>query len=171
MRPTLAIFKNLRWARDGRDKRAFFIWNLPIIWTIISTFSFFVPGENYQKFENGTIVGAWVSRVFTPESLSGSLFPVLGIGVIVLLMVGFIMDSLRVSKPLWSVLFILGGVLLFAISASQQSFREMNFQHGSVLAVVLYDVNFGLYIAIALSSVLTAVKRLFERIFRRNPKA
>ncbi len=144
---------------------------VPPLWTLLAVASFFHSGDEHGCFACGAAAGTWM-LIYLPHQLSTEttmLYATLTTGVIVVGLAGALMDLLRVRKWLWFTLFAVCAAGVFAISASQfESFEAMANKHRTVWAVVFCTTNVGLYLAIVLSVVVTALVRLWQLIDRHS---
>lgn len=136
--------------------RSFYERVLPIVWAITAVVSFFHPGDEYALFFYSTIISSWVcaflQQLDHPRDVVGI---VMVVGIVILGVIGFVMDKLRVSKRLWGLLFVSSFAILLAYSLLQYPSLERAIgKNGSITAYVAWAVNIGLYLSIVLSLIV-----------------
>lgn len=84
-------------------------------------------------------------------------------GIIVMLIMGFILDKLRVKMKLWIVLYITLAALILVITiSSYPSIEKALSKNGSWWAYMFGSLNLGLYASVILSAIITLMVQLFK---------
>ena len=146
--------------------RIFYTIALPAIWATAAVTSYFHPGDEYALFAISAIAGSWVC--FCMENighLRDVLWIIVATGIIILAILGFVMDRLRVSKRLWGALFGLCFIAILILSFCQYpSLDRAIRKNGSVTAYVAGACNLGLYLSIMLAFIIKGVAAAIRRI-------
>ncbi len=149
--------------------RLFYLWLLPLLWSIFTVISFFYSGDEHALFAYGSLAGTWICFLYEFNTLEQALIPVLAIGAVILALIGFLLDWLRVKKRLWLFVFVLIAVLLFLCQFSMYgSIERIRGKHGYVLGLVIVACNWGIYGAIMFSVSVTFLGHL-TGLVRRAP--
>lgn len=144
---------------------------LPVVWAIATVVSYFHPGDEYGLFVFSSIAGSWVCfLVPNIGHLRDVLWLILVAGVVVLAILGFVMDRLRVLKRVWGSLFVLSFALVLVLSLHQYPTLEGAIsKNGSFTAYVAGACNLGLYLSIVLSVIAKGVAALHAEPSQEEP--
>ena len=149
--------------------RLFYLWMLPLLWGIFTAISFFYSGDEHSLFAYGSLAGTWICFLYEFNTLEQAVIPVLATGAVILVLIGFLLDWLRVKKRLWLLVFVLIAVLLFIFQfMTYGSIERIRGKHGYVLGLVIVSCNWGIYVAIMFSVSVTLLGRLIGLV-RRAP--
>ena len=147
---------------DGAMKRRIlYTWMLPLLWCLITLASFFHSGDEHDLFTFGAVAGTWICFLYSFKTLSSALFPVLVIGAGLFCLLGMALDRLRVGKSRFGMLWLVGTILIFALSFGRyDSFARMASKEGSVWAVMIFSGNLGLCGTAIISSLVYLLVRV-----------
>jgi hypothetical protein len=147
-------------------KKFVYVWLLPSLWSICSLLSFRFPGDEYGIYAVSSMAGTWAVFLFNIQgdihkfAFRGTITTA---GIIVMLIVGFILDKLRVKLKLWLVLYItLAALILVMTISSYPSIEKALSKNGSWWAYMFGSLNLGLYASVILSVIITLMVKLFK---------
>lgn len=148
-------------------KQRFFVWLLPVLWSICSLFHYNFPGDEYGMYGIASIVGAWIVLIVKVGDVNHPMFPIsiAVTGAIVMTGVGWFMDRMRIWKKLWVIIFAICVVAVFTLSIfSYPSLEKALSKNGSWWAYILFSINIGVYLSVVFSVSLTSTGRLWKKI-------
>jgi hypothetical protein len=142
-----------------RPMNVFYRCALPAIWLSATLVSWKYPGDEYLMFVViSGLPGVWLGPLFGPLRLPDALPVLLAAGLMTLMLLGWLMDGLRVRRALWLSLLIVGvpALVLYAVYPDYQRAMAKN---GSLLAYVSAGTNLSLYVASIVSVGVTLAGR------------
>jgi hypothetical protein len=131
-------------------RQLLFRWLLPVSWAALSLLGFSHPGDEYTLFLLGALAGVWVVFLTGDPGSAGSLLPlVLGAGVVVMLLFGWMLDRLRAELWLWvGSLLVAGAIAGYVLLQGYADFEAALQKQGSLLAFLACGLQLGGYAAI-----------------------
>lgn len=148
-----------------RDRYPFYLWLVPLIWAVGTTAQHRFPGDENALYILSAIPGLWIAPIFMLAHVSKEAIPfcVALAGLPVMVLVGWMLERLGVSKLLWAFLLVSLSVAICRLTiASYPSIERAIGANGSLWAYRLLGVNLGLYLSVPLSIIATAVIRLVK---------
>ncbi len=143
----------------------FFVWLLPLLWMVTSVLSFQWPGDEYGLWSFGSLAGLWIVYLIgnIGNTARIAIFVIIA-GSVSMVPLGLLLDMLRVRRRLWLLLYLLfaAGICVTAL-ASFPSLSKAISKNGSITAYVLFSLNMGMYAAIIVMVLISAVGRLVKR--------
>jgi hypothetical protein len=146
-----------------QDKRAFFVWVLPLAWGVSSLAQSRFPGDEHGFYVVSALPAAWAALFLLLGRIPKETIPicVLLAGAPVMAGIGWGMDRLRIRKILWGGLYLIGaGAVLCLVLGSFPSIERAVGKNGSLWANLLLASNMGLYLSVVLSVVATCIARV-----------
>ncbi len=148
-----------------RRRRWFYVWMLPLVWTLASFAGVYYPGDEYGLWCIGSLAGIWI--IFVVENLDRGwrLLPcVLAVGALSVALVGLLLDLLRTPRRWWLILWPVTALAICTASiASFPSYQRAMSKNGSLQAYVFFSMNAGLYVTCAILLLVMPVWRLLHR--------
>ncbi len=96
-------------------RKPFYIWLVALVWAVVCWASFYHPGDEYMLWAMGSVPGLWAVLWHGNQGdIHGFLLPVLGAGAVTMLLLGLILDLMRVSRGWFFVAWPVVGVALFS---------------------------------------------------------
>jgi hypothetical protein len=151
-----------------------YVWALPVIWFVLTFWSIQSPGGQYGFAAIGTLpavylliaVHAIVGGLPSGMTVEYTLLLALVTGPLLMFVVGYILDRLRASGPLFATVyfttaFCVGSLLLFI-----QPQREHWTAQDLMISYLLFALLMGLYAAIIVSTAQAVAVRLHCKLPR-----
>ncbi|MHC4476209.1 MAG: hypothetical protein ACYTEL_11215 [Planctomycetota bacterium] len=151
----------------------FYLWLLPGIWAPCSIFHFFHPGDEYAMWAYSAIAGSWIVYIGPFDEIDNLLVPisVAAAGALVMAVVGFVMDRMRVNRTLWTVLFAVAAVAVFIkLMPAFGSIERVLARNGFMMPYVFSAILLAVYISVIASLLISLFAYIVKRI-RRIPHA
>jgi hypothetical protein len=148
-----------------KSPRWFYVWLVPLMWTLISWANAYFPGDEYALSALGSIAGLWILFIVENTGSFWNIFwKVLVTGAVTMAIVGLVLDLLRAPRRLWAVGLVIAaiGICMFTIT-SYPSYQKAMSKHGSLPAYVFLSLNLGLYVSSALMLVVAPIARIWKR--------
>ncbi|MGD2094355.1 MAG: hypothetical protein PVH77_05035 [Phycisphaerales bacterium] len=150
-----------------KDYFPFYSWLLPVIWGVCSYLHHYYPGDENGMWLISSIAGLWIAPFaflgeVSKEAAAGGIAVA---GALVMLAIGIAMDFFRVRKLLWTIIFVICSLAVFAAAIfSFPSIQRAISKHGSIWAYVFFSINIGIYISIILSAIATVIARITKYV-------
>lgn len=148
------------------EARRFYVWLLPAVWAVGTTTQHQYPGDEYGFYALSALPAFWCAPfIFLAHASMQTIVPwVVFAGAPVMALAGWMLDCLRVSRPLWAILFLVSDltVCLLAVG-SYPSVERAIAANGSLWAYGLLGANVGLHLSVAVSVVVTVAARAVRR--------
>jgi hypothetical protein len=117
-----------------------------------------------------SIAGSWIAFIISFGDIHNPVIPIsiALTGAIVMALIGFLMDQVRIRKAIWAILFVVAALVIFVISIkSYPSIERALSKNGSWWSYIFFSVNVGLYFGILLSFM----EKGLEVVLKRTRKA
>jgi hypothetical protein len=146
-----------------KNKKVFYTWLLPVVWTTCSLMSYQFPGDEYGGYAISSIAGIWIAFFIKNINIHDPILPisVAATGAIVMTGIGFLMDRLKVNKLIWAIIGSLCAITIFILSII--SFRD---RHLGITAF-FYSINMGLYFSIFMSVFIAMARWLWKTMKKK----
>lgn len=148
-----------------KSPRWFYVWLMPLMWTLISWANTYFPGDEYALAGLGAMAGLWI--LFIVENTGGFwnvFWKVLVAGAVTMAVAGLVLDLLRAPRRLWAAGLVIAAIAICVLMiASYGSYEKAMGKHGSLLAYVFFSLNTGLYASSALLLVVMLIARIWKR--------
>ncbi|MCI0498517.1 MAG: hypothetical protein L0Y36_02395 [Planctomycetales bacterium] len=148
----------------------FFIIILPLLWIIVSIFSFLYWGEEGEVYVYANIIGTWPFFFTLLTDMHSWLLPVSAalVGGLTLGFIGWVMDKLRVDRLLWGVLWAAITLLLLTFMLCEYNSVKEHLPDNNPIAIYLpgsmnVAVYFSVIIAIIVQLTVKGTKRLSKK--------
>ncbi len=151
-------------------KNKYFVWILPILWAGCSLLSFRFPGDEYAMYGISSIAGVWIVFFISLDIIHNPMFPVsiALTGAIVMMILGFLMDLIKIRKAMWKILFPAAVIVIFVISIKAYPTIERALRkNGSWWTYIFFSINMGLYFSILLSFIGKGIETVWLRTRRK----
>ena len=150
---------------NRRPYRRFFIWFLPLVWSLVAFIARSHPGDEYGLFLAGSIAGFWSEFIFREAGDVGVIMTrVMIAGAITICAAGWILDLLRVPRRAWFVVWIPLAALIFWITlAGYPTIAKAISKNGSIAAYVCVSLNMSLYVSVILLAIASPLFGWWKR--------
>lgn len=141
----------------------FYVWLVPLLWAVLSLFSFNWPGDEYAFWAVASLPGVWWNAFMNTGDIRQWWIPVLtaGLGAAVLVPFGWLMDRLRVSRRTWAVLFgVIFVVLLANALLSHPSLQRAWAKNGPLPAYLFGAAGIAAYVSVIAALAWEGARRL-----------
>ena len=143
-----------------------YIWILPLLWASCSLIHFQFPGDEYGMYGISSIAGLWIAFIVRLGDQHNPMFPVAIAlaGAIVMSVIGFLMDRIRIRKTIWAILFVVAALAVFVMSIkSYPTIERALSKNGSWWAYVFFSLNVGLYFSVLLSFLVKGLECVLKK--------
>jgi hypothetical protein len=150
----------LEFEADDQPKRVLYCWLLPLLWGAGCWFGWQYPGDEHLLWLMGSMAGAWIAVLDPGIGEHAGIMPVVLLtGCVVMLLVGGVMDVLRVSFLWFLLVFLLFAAAVAGFTISRfPSYQAALVKNETLQAYLLFGGMIGLYLAV----VLTVPLRIFS---------
>ena len=161
-----------------KEAHPFYVWLLPLIWAVGTTAQHQYPGDEYGFYALSALPAFWCAPfiLLAHVPMETTVPWVVLAGAPLVILAGRLLDFLRVSKPLWAVLFLVCAVIvsLLAVGSYPRVERAIA-ANGPLWAYGLLGANVGLHLSVRVSVVVTVVAKAVRRsraiaVARREPE-
>ncbi len=138
--------------------KPFYTWWIALVWAVVCCASFYHPGNEYMLWTMGSAPGLWGAMWHGDQGdIHGLLLPVLGAGALTVLLLGLILDLMRVSRG-W--FFVAWPVVTVALFTAVMVFADRPLQRShtvtdGLISYSLAAINVALFFTIVFGLVGT----------------
>ena len=151
-----------RLARRRKPIRWFYRWLLPLLWVVICRVNFDYPGDEYGMWGVASLAAAWIIPLGGLHGDIRDVLPrVLAAGTMTMLIVGWIMDRVRVPRRWWAVVWLpLAALVCLLALQPYPTYAQAIAKNGSLGTYISSSLNFAMYPSVVLLLIATPLLRL-----------
>lgn len=159
------------WSLTRVKVKHWLVWLVPTLWSACALGSWYHPGDEYGLFIASTLAAIWIVFILEPGHLSNVYLLLIAAGAMMMSLLGFILDRLRVPRRPWVLIYILTSVGWFGWMLWQfPTIDEAVAKNGSVLAYAFCGANLGLCVSVLLFLGIGAIMWLLHRVLSEGTK-
>ena len=156
------------WLTARTKARHLLVWLVPSLWSMCAFGSWHHPGDEYGMFCVSILASLWLVFLLDFGHLSQVYLLLIAAGAVPMVIFGFLLDRLPVSRRLWAAVYIVASVAFLAWGLlSFPSLERAIAKNGSISAYAFCAANLGIYVSVVTCLGGGAVVWLW-RWFRRR---
>jgi hypothetical protein len=157
------------WLTARTKTRHLLVWLVPALWTACAFGSWRHPGDEYGLLGVSMLISIWLVILIHSNNLSQAILPLMAAGALPMVVFGFLLDRLPVSRRWWAAVYIVASVALFAWGLSSfPSLEKAVAKNGSISAYAFCSANLGMYVSVLTCLGGGAVVWLWRWLRRRK---